>query len=205
MIGLNQLLGQRHVLLSTIVGAVGAMIPLSAANAQGTPSAPAPSPAPGPVETLSPKTSVTVSGSAGSAFIAATSEAASATDQSIRPFKFHATDEQLADLKSRVKSARWPSRELVNDVTQGVQLETMRKLADYWANQYDWRKIEARMNALPMFITNIDGLDIHFIHVKSKHPKALPIIITHGWPGSVVEQLKIIDPLVDPTAHGGKA
>lgn len=124
---------------------------------------------------------------------------------SIRPFEFHATDEELADLKQRIKATRWPERELVNDGTQGVQLALMRKLADYWANDYDWRRCEARLNALPNFMTEIDGLDIHFIHVRSKHEEALPIIITHGWPGSPIEQLKIIDPLTNPTAHGGSA
>jgi len=207
MFGATPLLARRHLLLSTIAGTIGAMIPLSAANAEGTPTAPAPAPtpAPAPVETLSPTTPASTRAAPGSAFIAATAEAVPAADQSIRPFKFHATDDQLADLKRRVKATRWPTGELVSDVTQGVQLRTMQKLADYWANQYDWRKVEGRMNALPMFITNIDGLDIHFIHVKSKHPNALPIIVTHGWPGSIIEQLKIIDPLVDPTAHGGKA
>ena len=126
-------------------------------------------------------------------------------DSAIRPFEFHASDEELADLKRRVLATRWPGREIVNDDSQGVQLATIQKLADYWANQYDWRKVEARLNGLPNFVTNIDGLDIHFIHVKSKHENALPIIVTHGWPGSVIEQLKIIEPLTDPTAHGGKA
>jgi pimeloyl-ACP methyl ester carboxylesterase len=124
-------------------------------------------------------------------------------DTSIRPFSFRASDDDLADLKRRIEATRWPDKETVNDDTQGVQLATMQKLADYWANQYDWRKIEARLNSFPNFITSIDGLDIHFIHVKSKHENALPIIITHGWPGSIVEQLKIIEPLTDPTAHGG--
>jgi pimeloyl-ACP methyl ester carboxylesterase len=126
-------------------------------------------------------------------------------DPSIRPFRFRATDEALADLKRRVEATRWPSPELVHDESQGVQLATMQKLADYWASEYDWRKVEARLDALPQFITTIDGLDIHFIHVRSKHPGALPLIITHGWPGSIIEELKIIDPLTDPTAHGGKA
>ena len=126
-------------------------------------------------------------------------------DSAIRPFEFHASDEELADLKRRVLATRWPGREIVNDDSQGVQLATIQKLADYWANQYDWRKVEARLNGLPNFVTTIDGLDIHFIHVKSKHENALPIIVTHGWPGSVIEQLKIIEPLTDPTAHGGKA
>jgi pimeloyl-ACP methyl ester carboxylesterase len=123
----------------------------------------------------------------------------------IRQFEFHATDEALADLKRRILATNWPDRETVPDDSQGVQLATMQKLADYWANDYDWRKCEARINALPNFLTEIDGLDIHFIHVRSKHPNALPVVITHGWPGSIVEQLKIIDPLVNPTAHGGTA
>ena len=130
--------------------------------------------------------------------------AAAAGDTSIRPFKYHATDEQLADLKRRIAATRWPSQELVPDASQGVQLRTMRELADDW-QKYDWRKAEARLNAYPQFVTNIDGVDIHFIHVKSQHPDALPVIITHGWPGSIIEQLKVIDPLTNPTAHGGQA
>jgi len=125
-----------------------------------------------------------------------------ATD-TIRPFSFRASDEDLADLKRRIKSTRWPSRELVNDASQGVQLATIQKVAEYWANQHDWRKVEARIFRYPNFITNIDGVDIHFIHVKSKHPNAMPLVVTHCWPGSIVEQLKIIEPLTDPTAHGG--
>ena len=128
-----------------------------------------------------------------------------AGDTSIRPFSYHATDNELADLKRRIGATRWPSRELVDDASQGVQLATIQKVADYWLNQHDWRKVEARINRYPNFITDIDGVDIHFIHVKSKHPDALPLIVTHGWPGSIVEQLKIIEPLTDPTAHGGSA
>jgi len=124
---------------------------------------------------------------------------------SIRPFEFHASDEELADLKRRVAATRWPERETIADQTQGVQLATVQALAQYWATDYDWRRCEAKLNALPNFITEIDGLDIHFIHVRSRHDGALPVIITHGWPGSVVEQLKIIGPLTDPTAHGGTA
>ncbi|MGO4573350.1 epoxide hydrolase family protein [Microvirga sp. 2TAF3] len=126
-------------------------------------------------------------------------------DTAIRPFTFRASDEELTDLKRRIKATRWPGQELVADDTQGVRLATMQKLADYWANQYDWRKVEARLAALPQFVTNIDGVDIHFIHAKSKDPNALPVIITHGWPGSIIEQLKVIDPLTNPTAHGGTA
>ncbi len=122
----------------------------------------------------------------------------------IRPFQFHATDEQLADLRRRVVATKWPEQETVSDATQGVQLATMKALARYWANDYDWRKVEAKLNALPQFVTTIDGLDIHFIQVRSKNSNALPIIITHGWPGSIIEQLKIIGPLTDPVAYGGK-
>lgn len=128
-----------------------------------------------------------------------------AGDVTIRPFEFHASDEELADLKRRIVATRWPERETVADDTQGVQLATAQKLAAYWATDYDWRKCEARLNALPNFITEIDGLDVHFIHVRSRHENALPIIVTHGWPGSIVEQLKIIGPLTDPTAYGGTA
>jgi pimeloyl-ACP methyl ester carboxylesterase len=123
----------------------------------------------------------------------------------IRPLRVHATDAQLADLKRRVQSTRWPERETVADASQGVQLATMQQLARHWSTAYDWRKVEARINAVPNFVTEIDGLDIHFIHVRSKHANALPMIVTHGWPGSIIEQLKIIDPLTNPTAHGGNA
>jgi pimeloyl-ACP methyl ester carboxylesterase len=123
----------------------------------------------------------------------------------IRPFRVHFSDEELAELKRRIAATKWPDREPVTDASQGVQLATMQKLARYWATEYDWRKVEARLNALPQFITEIDGVDIHFIHVRSKHPNALPLLVTHGWPGSVIEQLKIIDPLTNPTAHGGSA
>ena len=123
----------------------------------------------------------------------------------IRPFSYRASDDDLADLKWRIASTRWPDKETVADDSQGVQLATMRKLADYWATQYDWRKCEARLNAYPNFLTRIDGLEIHFIHARSRHENALPVIVTHGWPGSIVEQLKIIEPLTDPTAYGGTA
>jgi pimeloyl-ACP methyl ester carboxylesterase len=126
-------------------------------------------------------------------------------DASVRPFEFHASDEELADLKRRINATRWPERETVDDRTQGVQLATSQALARYWGSDYDWRRCEANLNALPNFITEIDGLDIHFIHVRSKHDNALPVIVTHGWPGSVVEQLKIVGPLTDPTAYGGTA
>jgi len=123
----------------------------------------------------------------------------------IRPFHVHFPDTDLAELRRRIRATRWPERETVDDGSQGVPLAVMQDLARYWASDYDWRKCEARLNALPQFLTRIDGLDIHFIHVRSKHENALPLIVTHGWPGSVIEQLKIIDPLVNPTAHGGTA
>ena len=126
-------------------------------------------------------------------------------DTAIRPFHIETPEAALADLRRRVAATRWPERETVADATQGVQLATMQALARYWAGQHDWRKCEARLNALPQFLTQIDGLDIHFIHVRSKHPNALPVIITHGWPGSIIEQMKVIDPLTNPTAHGGSA
>jgi pimeloyl-ACP methyl ester carboxylesterase len=128
-----------------------------------------------------------------------------AEDTTIRPFRVDIPDEALADLRRRIAATKWPKRETVTDASQGVQFATMQKLARYWATDYDWRKVEARLNALPQFTTNIDGLDIHFIHVRSPHPDALPVIITHGWPGSIIEQLKVIDPLTNPTAHGGSA
>jgi pimeloyl-ACP methyl ester carboxylesterase len=123
----------------------------------------------------------------------------------IRPFKFKASEKVLTDLRRRIAATRWPDRETVTDGSQGVQLATMQKLARYWATGYDWRKCEAKLNALPQFMTKIDGLDIHFIHVRSKHENALPVIVTHGWPGSVIELLKIVDPLTNPTAHGASA
>jgi pimeloyl-ACP methyl ester carboxylesterase len=123
----------------------------------------------------------------------------------IRPFQVNVPEADLADLRRRIQATKFPEREPVPDATQGVQLATVQALARYWATEYDWRKCEARLNALPQFITEIDELDIHFIHVCSKHDNALPLIVTHGWPGSVVEQLKIVDPLVNPTAHGGSA
>src|SRR6516225_8467388 len=123
----------------------------------------------------------------------------------IRPFRADMSDEAIADLRRRIAAMRWPSRELVDDRSQGVQLATIQELARYWTTDYDWRKCEAELNALPMFKTEIDGVDIHFIHVKSSHEGALPLIITHGWPGSVIEMLGVVGPLTDPTAHGGSA
>jgi pimeloyl-ACP methyl ester carboxylesterase len=127
------------------------------------------------------------------------------SNEAIRPFKVHFPEKDLVDLRRRISATRWPEKETVSDQTQGAQLATLKALAKYWATEYDWRKVETRLNSHPNFITNIDGLDIHFIHAKSKHKDAQPIIVTHGWPGSPIEQLKIIGPLTDPTAYGGKA
>jgi pimeloyl-ACP methyl ester carboxylesterase len=130
---------------------------------------------------------------------------ASDGDESIRPFQINFPEAVIIDLRRRIGATKWPDREPVADATQGVQLATMRELARYWQTGYDWRKVETRLNALPQFKTNVDGLGIHFIHVRSENRSALPVIITHGWPGSIIEQLKIIGPLTDPTAYGGKA
>jgi len=123
----------------------------------------------------------------------------------IRPFSIDFPEETLVDLRRRINATKWPDREIVSDTTQGVQLATMQAIAGYWGTQFDWRKIEARLKAMPQFITEIDGLDVHFVHVRSKHENALPMIVTHGWPGSIIEQLKIVDPLTDPTMHGATA
>jgi pimeloyl-ACP methyl ester carboxylesterase len=130
---------------------------------------------------------------------------ATAEGDQIRPFKVNIPQDQLTDLHRRIVATRWPDKELVKDSSQGVQLATARALATYWVKNYDWRKCEARLNALPQFTTEIDGVEIHFIHIKSKEKNALPLIVTHGWPGSILEQMKIIDPLTNPTAHGGAA
>jgi pimeloyl-ACP methyl ester carboxylesterase len=125
--------------------------------------------------------------------------------ESIRPFRVQISNEDVEELRKRILATRWPDKETVADHSQGVQLEKLKELVTYWGTRYDWRKGEAKLNALPQFITNIDGLDIHFIHVKSKHKNAMPLIITHGWPGSVFEQIKLIEPLTNPTKYGGKA
>jgi len=127
------------------------------------------------------------------------------TPTAVRPFSFNVPEEDLADLRRRIAATRWPDKETVADQSQGVQLATMQELARYWATEYDWRTCEAKLKALPQFMTEIDGLDIHFMHVRSNQEHALPLIVTHGWPGSVIEQLKIIDPLTNPTAHGASA
>jgi pimeloyl-ACP methyl ester carboxylesterase len=131
--------------------------------------------------------------------------AAAEQDNGIRPFRANVPDEAIADLRRRIAATRWPDRETVSDQSQGAQLAKLQQLVRYWGTDYVWRKVEAKLNALPQFMTTIDGVDIHFIHVRSRHSNALPLIVTHGWPGSIVEQLKIIGPLTDPTAHGGSA
>ncbi len=137
----------------------------------------------------------------------ADTQAAPLTDpgDAIRPFRVNIPEAALVDLKRRIRDTRWPDKETVTDRSQGNQLAKMQEIVSYWGNGYDWRKAEAKLNALPQFVTTIDGVDIHFIHVRSKHPNALPVIITHGWPGSVIEQIKVIGPLTDPIAYGGKA
>src|SRR4051794_10380556 len=132
-----------------------------------------------------------------------TEKTSSATE--IRPFQVEVPDEALDDLRRRIAATRWPTRELVDDRSQGVQLSTTQALASFWENDYDWRACEARLNALPQFKTEIDGVDIHFIHARSRHEDALPLVMTHGWPGSVIELLETVGPLTDPTAHGGDA
>lgn len=157
-----------------------------------------------PPSSITRRTLLASAAIAGAVALLPKSLAAAAGDaNAIRPFQFTATDEQLADLRQRIAATRWPEAEL--DVSQGVQLATTQKLAKYWSTDYDWRKAEARLDAWPQFVTTIDGLDIHFIHVRSKNPNALPIIVSHGWPGSFLEGTKLIGPLTDPVAHGGKA
>jgi pimeloyl-ACP methyl ester carboxylesterase len=148
---------------------------------------------------------LTLAATAGAISLLPANLRAATEGDAIRPFTVNFPEADLVDLRRRVKATRWPDRETVSDPSQGVQLATIQQLSRYWGTNYDWRKVEARLNALPQFMTEIDGLDVHFIHVRSKHENALPMIVTHGWPGSIIEQLKIIGPLTDPTAHGGSA
>ncbi|MGO4448833.1 epoxide hydrolase family protein [Phyllobacterium sp. TAF24] len=151
-------------------------------------------------------TALIVSATASGAFGLLPGQLASAAENTaIRPFQVNVPEADLVDLRKRVLATRWPAKETVNDQSQGVQLAKLKELIRYWGTDYDWRKVEKKLNALPMFVTEIDGLNIQFIHVRSKHPNALPVIITHGWPGSILELLKVIDPLTNPTAHGGSA
>jgi hypothetical protein len=149
------------------------------------------------------KTTATGIAVVGAASLLSTNSAFAAKQDDIRPFKAAIPEEQLVDLRRRLATTRWPTKELVEDRSQGVQLAMLRELAHYWTTEYDWRTCEARLNALPQFTTEIDGVDIHFIHVKSRHENALPLIMTHGWPGSVIELLETVGPLTDPTSHGG--
>ena len=199
MPGFHPLLARRHFLATAMVGTIGALVPVSCAHAETG------GPGETGADTLSPTLQAAanpVATSAGSSLSGSAAVPQPTGDTSIRPFKYRASDEELADLKRRIRATKWPDRETVNDDTQGVQLAIMRKVAEHWVN-HDWRRAETQIFSYPNFVTNIDGLDVHFIHVRSKHPNALPVIITHGWPGSVIEQLKIIDPLTNPTAHGG--
>ena len=192
------LLARRHFLASTLVGSVAFLLPATAEAASGSNGGAG-------AGTLARASSAATEDTAVSPAIDAAVAAAaqSIDDASIRPFHYRATDEELADLKRRIKATKWPERE--NDPSQGVNLATIQKLADYWGSEHDWRRAERQLFAYPHFVTNIDGIDIHFIHVKSKHANALPVVVTHGWPGSVIEQLKMIGPLTDPTAYGGTA
>jgi pimeloyl-ACP methyl ester carboxylesterase len=196
-------LARRHFLATSFIGSIGFLVPFAPAQAASRPPS-----VPAGAQTLTEPSAPTAAPSTvtlGEPPVAAAAAQQPAGDTSIRPFKFHASNDVLADLKRRIAATRWPERETVADASQGVNLETMKKLAAYWEREYDWRKAEAKINSYPNFVTNVDGLDIHFIHVKSKHPNSLPVIVTHGWPGSIVEQLKIIEPLTNPTAHGGTA
>ncbi|MEP6831344.1 MAG: epoxide hydrolase [Rhizomicrobium sp.] len=151
------------------------------------------------------RTLLATSAAIGAISILPTSLAAAAAEPAIRPFQVHFPDTDLADLRQRLQMARWPGKETVADSTQGVKLADLQALVQYWGTGYDWRKAEAKLNALPQFVTNIDGVEIHFIHVRSRHSHALPVIISHGWPGSIFEQINLIGPLTDPTAFGGRA
>ncbi|HYG48647.1 MAG TPA: epoxide hydrolase [Allosphingosinicella sp.] len=190
-------IGRRELLATTmLVGAIGACLP-AAAQAATTP---APSIA---AETTVAPASAEATAAGASAAIAAAAQPDG--DTSIRPFRAHVSEEAVADMRRRLRSTRWPDKETVDDRSQGAQLANLQPLVRYWATGYDWRKGEAKLNAFAQFMTRIDGVDIHFFHVRSKHPDARPMIITHGWPGSVFEQIKLIEPLTDPTAHGGRA
>ena len=200
MTGRHWLIG-RHHRFSALFGAIGILLPAAGAHAGTTPSEPRGAEA----IARTPTTAHTNAILAQASVSGAAATAPTADDKSIRPFQFHAPDEALDDLRRRIAATQWPEKETVADESQGVPLAMMQELARYWATDYDWRKAEAKLNGLSQFITNIDGLDIHFIHVRSKNLNALPLIINHGWPGSVLEQIKLIGPLTDPAAHGGKA
>ena len=186
------------ILVAALNGAIGLSMPLLTLGAQDDSS-------PNTHGAVSESRSIMQSKTVGRSRSRSADDAKPTSNDSIRPFSIHVPDAKLAELRRRIRATQWPEKETVNDETQGVPLAMMETLAEYWATGYDWRRVEAKLNALPQFVTNIDGLDIHFIHVRSKHPNALPLLINHGWPGSIIEQLKLIDPLTNPTAHGGTA
>ena len=191
--------GARHRLATIVLaGAMGLFLP-SFAHA-GTAAAASPD-----AETIAPAAVTAHSGAAAPSSAATAPAAQPDSDTSIRPFRVNIPQAAIVDLRRRIRETRWPDRETVVDSSQGVQLNRLQELVRYWGTSYDWRRVETRLNALPQFTTTIDGVEIHFIHVRSRHPNALPLIISHGWPGSIIEQLKIIGPLTDPTAHGGRA
>ena len=189
---------RNRLMLATSVTAGAMLLASTPAHAETTP-------APSPTQTLEPASAAKPASTVQQVIIGAATVAPADEDTSIRPFRFHASDEALAEMRRRILAMRWPEKETVGDSSQGVPLATMRELAEYWASDYDWRKAEAKLNSYPQFVTTIDGLDIHFIHVKSKHANALPLVISHGWPGSILEQLKLIGRLTDPTSYGGTA
>ena len=191
------LIGRGTLLFSSAIA--GAVLLATPARADTTPPATAPTP------TVEPASRTLIPDSmAARTIVGAAATAVQGGDTSIRPFTFRASDQALAELRRRIKATHWPEKETVADESQGVPLATMQDLAGYWASDYDWRRAEASLNSYPQFVTDIDGLDIHFIHVKSKNRNALPLVINHGWPGSILEQVKLIGPLTDPVAHGGK-
>jgi pimeloyl-ACP methyl ester carboxylesterase len=198
MTKLHPLTGRRSLVAFALVGTIGLLLSVGCSRRNDA-AASAGS------DTVTPASTAAGPGPTAAAPQAGAVTAQPGGDTAIRPFHFHASDEDLADLRRRIAATRWPAKEAVADATQGVQLATMQALARYWEKDYDWRKVEARLDALPQFVTTIDGLDIHFIHVKSKEPNALPLLVTHGWPGSVLEQLKIVEPLTNPAAHGASA
>lgn len=197
----HPLIGTRHhIATCALAGAIGVLLPTAVTHAQTNP------PVPGGAETRAPVPNEPMPISTNTEkSVAEARTAQPAADESIRPFQINVPDADLADLQQRINATRWPDQETVADHSQGVQLKTLQELLQYWGSGYDWRKGEAKLNAFPQFMTRIDGVDIHFIHVKSRHPNALPLIVTHGWPGSVIEQIKLIGPLTDPSAHGGQA
>ena len=188
-----------------IVGLALSMSSPVLAEAQTVASSREARPAPSRESTMTQSTTVDSPADARTRTITNPSAPSAINDEAIRPFRVNIPEKQIAELRRRIAATRWPTKELVGDRSQGVQLATLKELARYWTTDYDWRKAEAKLNAYPQFVTKIDGVDIHFIHVKSRHADAMPLIMTHGWPGSVVEMLKAIDPLTNPTAHGGSA